>query len=179
MGHAARSCKALSAAPAKRSAPPKNARPCRAAVSTLSEAIQYWQPQCLCGLCPQSPRHRSFYVRVIEISLISHIRTVSVENCDRYSVKGALKMDVCEPRPRHRGFFLHSDTGESDATEYENPEGFGVRVRMARPSTSRQMASSAAPTGRSRTALSHDEDRRPAIRSGSATGSRQRAHWPR
>jgi len=84
-------------------------------------------------------------------------------------------MDVREPRVRHRGFFLHSaDTGESDSTEYESTEGFTVRFRVAKPSVPRQTASS----GRSRS-QSRIEDSRPEIRSGSVTGSRQRAHLPR
>ena len=51
-------------------------------------------------------------------------------------------MDASEPRVRRRGFFLHSDTaGEPDTGEHENPEGFVVRVRIARPSVTRQVAS--------------------------------------
>ena len=84
-------------------------------------------------------------------------------------------MDVCEPRVRHRGFFLHSaDTGESDSTEYESTEGFPVRFRAAKPSVPRQVAD----TGRSRS-HNRSEDTQPQIRSGSVTGSRQRAHLPR
>lgn len=87
-------------------------------------------------------------------------------------------MDVPEPHARHRGFFLHSDTGEGDHAEHDNPEGFAVRVRTARPSASRRTSGVAVVSGRSRTS-SHIEDGRPAIRSGSVTGSRQRAHLPR
>jgi len=84
-------------------------------------------------------------------------------------------MDAGEPRLRRRGFFLHSsDSGEPDSGEHENPEGFNVRVRAAAPSTPRQIASS----GRSRNA-SRIENTNPQIRSGSVTGSRQRAHLPR
>jgi hypothetical protein len=84
-------------------------------------------------------------------------------------------MDAHEPRARHRGFFLHSaDPGESDSGEYENPEGFVVRVRAVKPSVPRQMASS----GRSHTRNRMD-DERTEIRSGSVTGSRQRSHLPR
>jgi hypothetical protein len=84
-------------------------------------------------------------------------------------------MDVSEPRVRRRGFFLHSsETGEPDTGEHENPEGFGVRVRTSRPSVPRQLESA----GRSRTDT-HAEDVSPQIRSGSVTGSRQRAHMPR
>jgi len=84
-------------------------------------------------------------------------------------------MDVCEPRVRHRGFFLHSPDGdESDSTEFESSEGLRVRFRVAKPSVPRQMAGS----GRSRS-QSRFEDARPQIRSGSVTGSRQRAHLPR
>ena len=95
-------------------------------------------------------------------------------------------MDESEPRPRHRGFFLHSETsGEYDTTEHENPEGFTVRVRTRRGR--RRMAgrmargSSARPTaGRSHTnTRTHEDDGLPQIRSGSVTGSRQRAHLPR
>jgi len=84
-------------------------------------------------------------------------------------------MDECEPRVRRRGFFLHSADGETDNGEFDNPEGFAVRVRVRRTAIPRQVASS---SGRS-----HSESRveaaRPEIRSGSVTGSRQRAHLPR
>jgi hypothetical protein len=84
-------------------------------------------------------------------------------------------MDAGEPRVRHRGFFLHSaDTGD-DAGEHENPEGFIVRVRNAKRNTPRQIASS----GRSRASSVRVETTNPQIRSGSVTGSRQRAHLPR
>jgi hypothetical protein len=92
-------------------------------------------------------------------------------------------MVVYEPRVRRRGFFLHSETtGEPESAELENPEGFVVRVRTARPSVprrnasvaSRSMLSARHTSGRSRTDA--DEDTRPQIRSGSVTGSRQRAH---
>ena len=83
-----------------------------------------------------------------------------------------------EPRVRRRGFFLHSsDASESDmgyGSEAENPEGIAVRVRVARRSTPRQAVSS----GRSR-GSSRSETTAPEIRSGSVTGSRQRAHLPR
>jgi hypothetical protein len=93
-------------------------------------------------------------------------------------------MGVCEPRLRRRGFFLHSETtGEPETAELENPEGFVVRVRTARPSVprrivsvaSRSMLSARHTSGRSRTDTDR-EDTRPQIRSGSVTGSRQRAH---
>ncbi len=103
-------------------------------------------------------------------------------------------MDASEPRVRRRGFFLHSDTtGEADTGEHENPEGFVVRVRDNRPAVSRQFASSATREaqgarlagGRSRPEIPvadevdpqrPAEEAGPQIRSGSATGSRQRAH---
>ena len=47
-------------------------------------------------------------------------------------MKGETKMDAHEPHVRRRGFFLHSETGEPDAAEVENPEGFVVRVRVTR-----------------------------------------------
>jgi hypothetical protein len=87
-------------------------------------------------------------------------------------------MHACEPRLRHRGFFLHSTDAEGPETgELENPEGFVVRVRISRPSARRQAAAS----GRSRTARMENvnADANPEIRSGSVTGSRQRAHLPR
>ena len=83
-------------------------------------------------------------------------------------------MGVCEPRPRRRGFFLHSDTtGEPETTEIDNPEGVVVRVRISRRAAPRHVTS-----GRSHSD-SRFEDTRPQIRSGSVTGSRQRAHLPR
>ena len=94
-------------------------------------------------------------------------------------------MDVSEPRVRHRGFFLHSDTtGESDTGELENPEGFVVRVRITRSPTSKSVAPrgvavSRVTHGRSRTRPVEDvaaDQGQPEIRSGSATGSRQRPH---
>src|ERR1700742_3280675 len=93
------------------------------------------------------------------------------------SAFGGLKMDASEPRVRHRGFFLHSDTvGETDVVDHEHPEGFGVRVRTARTATPRHAGSSAR-GGRS--ASTRSDEGRPEIRSGSVTGSRQRAHLPR
>jgi len=84
-------------------------------------------------------------------------------------------MDAYEPRVRRRGFFLHSTDGnEPETGDYENPEGFGVRVRSASRTSRRQIASS----GRARTAV-RPETTDPQIRSGSVTGSRQRAHLPR
>jgi hypothetical protein len=86
-------------------------------------------------------------------------------------------MDVSQPRVRRRGFFLHSDTtGEAEVGDHENPEGLMVRVRAARTSVPRRVAS--APAGRSQ-ATTRTESDAPQIRSGSVTGSRQRAHLPR
>jgi hypothetical protein len=83
-------------------------------------------------------------------------------------------MGVVEPRVRRRGFFLHSDTtGDSETAELENPEGVTVRVRISRRTVPRQAASGQSGSDYSRV------ETRPAIRSGSATGSRQRAHSPR
>jgi hypothetical protein len=88
-------------------------------------------------------------------------------------------MDVSEPRVRHRGFFLHSDTvGETDVIDHDNPEGFVVRIRTSRPASPRHALSSARGSGRSATP-SRIDDIRPQIRSGSVTGSRQRAHLSR
>ena len=81
-------------------------------------------------------------------------------------------MDVREPQKRRRGFFLHSDTGEPDTGEHENAEGVAIRTRITRSDTPRQFVA-----GRRRDADA-DESRRE-IRSGSVTGSRQRAHLPR
>ena len=83
-------------------------------------------------------------------------------------------MDVREPQKRRRGFFLHSEIGEPDTGEHENAEGFATRTRLTRSESPRQFASS-------RRSRSHagSEESRPQIRSGSVTGSRQRAHLPR
>ena len=82
-------------------------------------------------------------------------------------------MDVCEPRVRRRGFFLHSTDGsEPDTTEHENVEGVQVRLRVARYHRPRQFSSS-------RRTESAAIEGRPEIRSGSVTGSRQRSHLPR
>jgi hypothetical protein len=88
-------------------------------------------------------------------------------------------MDEGEPRVRRRGFFLHSDTtGEPDTGEHENPEGFVVRVRITRSGASRRAAGAAIAGGRSRSHPGSDEQRLE-IRSGSVTGSRQRADLSR
>jgi hypothetical protein len=98
-------------------------------------------------------------------------------------------MDAGEPRVRRRGFFLHSDTGEPDTGEHENPEGFVVRVRVARSpasvtsnrATSRSSSGARLSGGRRgierRTATSMDDS--VSLRSATATGSRQRVHSPR
>ena len=95
-------------------------------------------------------------------------------------------MDAYEPRPRHRGFFLHSsEGGEPDTGEHENPEGFIVRVRFPgnptprRPTSGRHRVSGMRFGGRSHRTDSRVIEGQPAIRSGSVTGSRQRAHLPR
>jgi hypothetical protein len=86
-------------------------------------------------------------------------------------------MIASEPHVRRRGFFLHSETtGEPEVGELESPEGFIVRVRSGRTASPRHAGG-----GRdSHSVDSHgpDEDR-PQIRSGSVTGSRQRADSPR
>jgi len=88
-------------------------------------------------------------------------------------------MDASEPRVRRRGFFLHSDTtGEPDTGEHENPEGFVVRIRFARSGRSHQVSRVAVSGGRSRVTTQNDEGRHQ-IRSGSVTGSRQRADLSR
>ena len=92
-------------------------------------------------------------------------------------------MDAGQPHVRHRGFFLHTDTGEGDHTlEQENPEGFVIRVRIRRSAVSRRIVSTSRGSrvagGRSRIDIAADEAT-PQIRSGSVTGSRQRAHLHR
>ena len=93
-------------------------------------------------------------------------------------------MDEAEPRVRRRGFFLHSDTtGEPDTGEHENPEGFIVRIRIAR-SPARQVATRAVGSARFSGGRQAQPDKpadegHPAIRSGSVTGSRQQADMPR
>ena len=83
-------------------------------------------------------------------------------------------MDEREPQKRRRGFFLHSETDEPDTGEHETAEGVATRTRITRSETPRQFASAR----RSRAEAGTGETR-PQIRSGSATGSRQRAHLPR
>ena len=84
-------------------------------------------------------------------------------------------MDIREPRVRRRGFFLHSSDGsELETGEHENAEGFATRVRVARSQTPRQFGSS-----RQARTEARSSEGRPQIRSGSVTGSRQRAHLPR
>ena len=94
-------------------------------------------------------------------------------------------MDASEPRVRRRGFFLHSPDGEADTGEHENPEGLAVRVSLPAPVTNGRMAGSGSRAvagtrfsgGRShRTDAAVHDSGQPAIRSGSVTGSRQRAH---
>jgi hypothetical protein len=71
-------------------------------------------------------------------------------------------MDACEPRVRHRGLFVNSDTtGESDHTvEQENPEGFVIRTRIRRPTAPRRLVSqSQRSTGR-RPRSNRDRQRR-------------------
>ena len=85
-------------------------------------------------------------------------------------------MNAGEPRVRRRGFFLHSSDGnETEVGEHENPEGFTVRARIVRSPAPRQLASA----GRQVRAEARADEGRPQIRSGSVTGSRQRAHLPR
>ncbi len=86
-------------------------------------------------------------------------------------------MDAHEPRARHRGFFLHSTDGnETEIGEHETAEGVTVRSRVSRSTTTpRQFSSSSRQSG----AGVRSEETRPQIRSGSVTGSRQRAHLPR
>ena len=86
-------------------------------------------------------------------------------------------MDVREPQKRRRGFFLHSETGEPDSGEHETAEGFAARTRITRSETPRQFASIR--RSRAEAGITGIDDSRPQIRSGSVTGSRQRAHLPR
>lgn len=82
-----------------------------------------------------------------------------------------------KPHVRRRGFFLHSPDGETDmshGSDHENPEGLAIRIRVAKTSNPRQSGGS----GRSHS-HSRIEDTNPQFRSGSVTGSRQRAHLPR
>ena len=89
-------------------------------------------------------------------------------------------MDVREPQKRRRGFFLDSESGEPDTGEHEAAEGVATRTRITRPETPRQFAS----VRRNRpgdpgAGVPGNNEGRPQIRSGSVTGSRQRAHLPR
>ena len=85
-------------------------------------------------------------------------------------------MDVREPLVRRRGFFLHSSDGsEMETGEHEAAEGLAVRVRIVRSESPRQFSGSS----RQARTQARTEESRPQIRSGSVTGSRQRAHLPR
>ena len=86
-------------------------------------------------------------------------------------------MDVREPQKRRRGFFLHSDTGEPDTGEHEAAEGVATRTRISRSETPRQFGS--VRRSRAEAGTRGIDDSSPQIRSGSVTGSRQRAHLPR
>ena len=90
-------------------------------------------------------------------------------------------MDVCEPRLRRRGFFLHSSEGDGpDTGEHENPEGFIVRVHFpGTPVPRKMMGERGAGGGRAHRTDADLAEGMPAIRSGSVTGSRQRSHLPR
>ena len=96
-------------------------------------------------------------------------------------------MDACEPRLRRRGFFLHSPDGEPDTGEHENPEGLVVRVRFPDNPVPRKMLGSSSrgvpgtrfSNGRQLDAEPDSTEGQPEIRSGSVTGSRQRAHLSR
>jgi hypothetical protein len=85
-------------------------------------------------------------------------------------------MDAHEPRVRRRGFFLHSTDGsEPETGDHETAEGVATRVRIVRSPSPRQFGSSR----EARNEEARTEEARPQIRSGSVTGSRQRAHLPR
>jgi hypothetical protein len=82
---------------------------------------------------------------------------------------------VAEPRVRHRGFFFHSDTETTDTeAEVDSAEGLTARVRVSHASSSRRTGGRFG--GRSSSELRLVHEGRPEIRSGSVTGSRQRAH---
>jgi hypothetical protein len=90
-----------------------------------------------------------------------------------------------EPRARRRGFFLHSDTVGDDHGDHEAPEGVVVRIRIRGRSadTSRHLggqtrgsAGTRISSGRSHSTSRAHSNSLPEIRSGSVTGSRQRAH---
>jgi hypothetical protein len=83
-------------------------------------------------------------------------------------------MDAAEPRVRRRGFFLHSPDTEPETGENENAEGVAVRIRANRSTSPRRFSS-----GRQARSEELTDEGRPEIRSGSVTGSRQRAHLPR
>jgi hypothetical protein len=87
-------------------------------------------------------------------------------------------MDVNEPRLRRRGFFHHSETGEPDTGEHENPEGFIVRVtRGSRHGVLSGSRSSGGRQSQVEAPAAVIENGR--FRSASATDSRQRAHSTR
>jgi hypothetical protein len=88
---------------------------------------------------------------------------------------------------RRRGFFLHSADGEADTGDHESAEGVAIRsipapVGGKKNGKHAHAARTVAGTrygGRSHRSDATAHDSQPAIRSGSVTGSRQRAHLPR
>jgi hypothetical protein len=90
-------------------------------------------------------------------------------------------MDVREPRPRHRGYFLQSDTVDYDSPDHDNPEGLDVRVRRSDSTRGPQQSRGSAVRGSRPTSAATSESRtiERSIRSTSGTGSRLRVHRPR
>jgi hypothetical protein len=87
-------------------------------------------------------------------------------------------MDAAEPHVRRRGFFLHSEGGDADSGDHEAAEGLPIRTPTNR--RPRRAGGHAVSGGRSRANTDTPSDNGlPQIRSGSVTGSRQRAHLPR
>jgi hypothetical protein len=84
-------------------------------------------------------------------------------------------MDASEPRPRRRGFFLHSDAGDHDSAERDNPEGFNVRRHSLSPSRPAYItARGSSRGGEPDSAQAHDVVT--GLKSASVTGTRRRAH---
>ena len=83
-------------------------------------------------------------------------------------------MDVREPRVRRRGFFVHVEPYELDPVEHDTAEGVSIRLSPSRKATHSVRGGSSV--------ASVDSKSKPqtaAVRSATATGSRQQARTHR
>ena len=75
-----------------------------------------------------------FTARASISSLRAERRLLLFRHATDIVARGGLRMDACEPRARHRGFFLHSETtGEPETAELENPEDSSFASGLSKP----------------------------------------------